>query len=73
MALRSEKSEDMNTHTKVRLNIESDEEEMEEEEEEEVEQEKMQGTCLTLSRMLCKLILIKNAIYNYVPYSQLIS
>ncbi|XP_032677442.1 muscle calcium channel subunit alpha-1 isoform X4 [Odontomachus brunneus] len=38
----SEKSEDMNTHTKVRLNIESDEEEVEEEEEEEVEQEEMQ-------------------------------
>ncbi|XP_014484756.1 PREDICTED: muscle calcium channel subunit alpha-1 isoform X2 [Dinoponera quadriceps] len=38
----SEKSEDMNTHTKVRLNIESDEEEVEEEEEEEAEQEEMQ-------------------------------
>ncbi|XP_025156407.1 muscle calcium channel subunit alpha-1 isoform X8 [Harpegnathos saltator] len=38
----SEKSEDMNTHTKVRLNIESDEEEVEEEEEEGVEQEEMQ-------------------------------
>lgn len=49
IALRSEKSEDMNTHTKVRLNIESDEEEVEEEEEEEAEQEEMQGARLTPS------------------------
>lgn len=40
MKCRSEKSDDMNTHAKVRLNIESDEEV---EEEEEVEHNEMHG------------------------------